>query len=339
MATNNALNNQCLSDFSVTRSESGGTVTLNVINGSNTAGSNSRQLIQVAGTSANDPFTSWSISGSTIWSAGLDQSASSAWKLSQASTLGTNDVLSVTTAGAVSVVLGNLDVTRADVGGNVQITVSNTNNSNSASNAILQTTVGGTSAGSPMHVFTVTGSDSWTIGADVGDSNKFKIAPAAALLSTNTSMVMTVAGYQTLPKQAAFLAFSSSTQSNVTGAGATVTVVFGNEIFDQNSNYNPATGVYTAPITARHRFSTNVLISDAAGTTHGQLAISTSNRAYLAPIYLVISGLIGCGGEALADMDAGDVASITANAYGAGGNTADIDGTGGQTYFCGNIEC
>lgn len=222
----------------------------------------------------------------------------------------------------------------------VTLAATNTNNASASAAAVSELTVGGTSGGSPYQIFAVTGSNSWTHGNDNGDSQSYKIAQSSGGLATNTSLKITTTGFLTMPRQAAFVAFSTSTQSNVTGAGASVTVVFGSEIADQGANYNPATGVYTAPITALHRFNTNVLISDAATATHGQLAIVTSNRSYPGPIQpLTATNLIGVGAAAFADMDAADTCSISATAYGMAGNTADIDGTGGQTYFGGNIEC
>lgn len=102
MATNNSLNNQCLNDFTVTRSNSGGTNLLHVTNTSDTADSVSMVRATTAGTSAGDPvFQSVVTSGST-WTWGADNSASDSWKLSQGTALGTNDTVVITTAGEIT---------------------------------------------------------------------------------------------------------------------------------------------------------------------------------------------------------------------------------------------
>lgn len=101
MATNSCINNICTNDFSVSRSNSGGTVKTTVANTSDTASSIATELVQVAGTTADDPFTIHRISGSTVWSTGLDNSDSDIWKISNNATLGTNDYISCNISGSV----------------------------------------------------------------------------------------------------------------------------------------------------------------------------------------------------------------------------------------------
>lgn len=67
----------------------------NLINTNNTAGQNAKYLAQVGGASAGDPQVQFTVSGATDWSIGIDNTASDAWVLSNAATLGSNNAISV----------------------------------------------------------------------------------------------------------------------------------------------------------------------------------------------------------------------------------------------------
>lgn len=102
MSNNNSLNNQNLNDFLIQKTSAGTTVTETIQHTSNTAGSTARSLIQVAGATASDPFTSYEVSGVTTWSTGLDNSAADAYKIAASSALGTTDTFVSTTAGEIT---------------------------------------------------------------------------------------------------------------------------------------------------------------------------------------------------------------------------------------------
>jgi hypothetical protein len=78
------------------RSASGATVTSTLSNTSNTASSKANHIIKVAGSTADDAWTTWSVNGVTNWSMGIDNSDSDKFKLSRSATLGTSDVLTFT---------------------------------------------------------------------------------------------------------------------------------------------------------------------------------------------------------------------------------------------------
>lgn len=80
---------------------SGVTNTFTVTNPSNTASSAARETIVVGGASAADPTLNWNVSGVTNWEAGIDNSDSDKWKLSQGTALGTNDTIVAFTTGEV----------------------------------------------------------------------------------------------------------------------------------------------------------------------------------------------------------------------------------------------
>lgn len=89
--------------FTYSLSSSGALITSGVTNGSNTADSNAAFIATVAGTSAADPYTRYTVTGGTSWASGLDNSDSDSYKISNNTTLGTNDYLTITTGGAVLV--------------------------------------------------------------------------------------------------------------------------------------------------------------------------------------------------------------------------------------------
>lgn len=81
----------------------GATNTFTITNSSNTASSNALENISVGGTSAGDPFTTYTVSGTTNWSHGIDNSVTGDPYVIAASTaLGTTNVMSATTAGEVN---------------------------------------------------------------------------------------------------------------------------------------------------------------------------------------------------------------------------------------------
>lgn len=77
-----------------------------------------------------------------------------------------------------------------------------------------------------------------------------------------------------------FLATASTSASNVTGGGQTHTVVFNNEITDVGAGYNPATGIFTAPVTGTYMFSAGVLVSGIVSHTRYDLLLVTTARTY-----------------------------------------------------------
>lgn len=106
MSNNNSINNQVLNDFLIQKTTAiPTTVTKTIQHTSNTAGSSARKLVQVAGATASDPFTSYQVLGVTTWSSGLDNSDSDAYVISQNASLGTTNVLRSSVAGEINLPL------------------------------------------------------------------------------------------------------------------------------------------------------------------------------------------------------------------------------------------
>lgn len=158
----------------------------------------------------------------------------------------------------------------------------------------------------------------------------------------STDITISSAGEVTMPLQPAFLAYNSTTDSNVTGDSTAYTVVFDTEVFDQGGDYNNGTGVFTAPVTGRYRLTARVLTSGmaAAHTVHNVL-IKTSNRDYSFQDTFTSSPFISSRQfeiNALCDMDAGDTAYVIVDIQG-GTKVAGVYGNASSTYtmFAGEL--
>lgn len=159
-----------------------------------------------------------------------------------------------------------------------RFTISNTDNSGT-SDAMLQISNGGSSAGDAYTSMAVTGVTTWTAGIDNSDSDNFVISANASLGTTNT-FVMSTAGINTLPLQPSVSAYPSGTLSNVTGGAVNYVTSFDTEIFDRSGSSTVTT--FTAPVTGRYCVTGTITLSDvASGTGQQNMQIVSSNRNYL----------------------------------------------------------
>lgn len=152
--------------------------------------------------------------------------------------------------------------------------------------------------------------------------------------------------------QVAFSAFLGTSDSNVTGNGATYTLGSGNaltEIFDQGNNFN-TNGTFTAPVSGKYYISFMITWLDlTVAMTDGTLTIRSSNRDYSTGT-LNFGGVRTLGGSAnivrmnmssLVDMDAADTVTFVTVISNGVGNTVDIQGTGAGvvTGVTGYLAC
>jgi len=102
--------------------------------------------------------------------------------------------------------------------------------------------------------------------------------------ATGTIMSALDTGEITYPLQSAFLAYLSTDPANVTGDNTAYTVICDTEVYDQNSDYDNTTGIFTAPVTGKYLFCANIqLTSLGALHTKGQLILTVNGaaRSYL----------------------------------------------------------
>jgi len=214
-----------------------------------------------------------------------------------------------------------------------------TNASDTAnSQASIAASVAGTSAGDPFYQSIVTGATTWTWGADNSDSDAFAISANATLGTTNIMRAST-AGEINYPLQPAFLAVLSSEQSNVTGNNVLYTVVCNTEIFDQNGDYNNATGIFTAPVTGRYQLNWNCATGPASvDDAYIEAQIVLSNRE-LRGSDLLENGSVFYNNDlsVLGDMDAADTATFKI-ICGVGTQTVDVKAQP-YTHVSGYLAC
>jgi hypothetical protein len=194
-------------------------------------------------------------------------------------------------------------------------------------------TIGDASAADKKILFDGNAQD-YHIGLD--DSTDSLTIGLGSALGTTSHMVIDSTGAVTKPLQPAFLARPASEQSNI--AADTQTVVFGTEIFDQNSDF--ASNTFTAPVTGKYHLETQLRLQTVdSGASYYIVDILTSNRSY----HFIFNPSNFAGdlsywsvtSTALADMDAGDTAYVRIQQA---GGTVQTD-ISPSSHFSGFLAC
>ncbi len=169
---------------------------------------------------------------------------------------------------------------------------------------------------------------------DAGASASFVMTEGAQTINGDKTLGGTIR--QT--GQPSFLATRGTNNANSTGDGTAVTIIYNTEIYDQGSNYNNSTGVFTAPVTGRYLFNCSCLF-DSLLVTHNvkRIDLVTTNRTYTNyEDYALASQDITLNLSVIADMTAGDTATVTVKVSG-GTKTVSTAGDVGTTYFSGSL--
>ena len=164
-------------------------------------------------------------------------------------------------------------------------------------------------------------------------------ASGAATLSGNTA----INGVLSLAGQPNFLATHDSTVTNVTGDGTEYTVLYGTEVFDIAANYNPSTGIFTAPVTGKYHFAAMILVGEMV-VAHNEhlIKIVTSNRNYGRYDTFPASGNPFVQYRTLhavtasADMEVGDTAKVVISITG-GAKVVDVMNGATTGFFNGGL--
>jgi hypothetical protein len=170
------------------------------------------------------------------------------------------------------------------------------------------------------------------------------LALDSGLITFNTGTSFTermridAAGIVTKPYQPAFQARTAQVAN--LPINQSYPVPYGIEVFDQNSDFNPSTYIFTAPVTGKYQLNAHIYLNNVVvASGYVELFLITSNKTYYSIIsvngfdtdllYFTIPHTV------LADMDAGDTAKV--NLWIASGSqTADLQA---ETYFSGSLIC
>ena len=164
-------------------------------------------------------------------------------------------------------------------------------------------------------------------------------------LGTTSHMVFDANGHITKPLQSCFQAHKTSATADVS-TNTQNTVIFDQERFDQNADYNTSNGIFTAPVTGKYQFNVQVYLQQIPSNAgYFYIQLITSNDVYTnitdadafdaEMTYYVLN--ISC----VTDLDASDTAKVILYIQG-GSTTIDIAGGGGSesnTSFGGFLVC
>jgi len=156
-----------------------------------------------------------------------------------------------------------------------------------------------------------------------------QIAVTQAAGSTTATLALTSPFFNSA--QPLFSAYLSSTQSNVTGNNTPYIIPFDTELFDNANNYNPVTGIFTAPVTAKYLLVTNVKWqSGGSPSTNGQVQFRTGFLfpCFFNPLVAATTTFLWSG-YAIVALNSGATARVELNSQG-GTKTASVIGDGTQ---------
>lgn len=170
---------------------------------------------------------------------------------------------------------------------------------------------------------------------------------SSVINTTTQTPLYTNLGKSKATGQPAFLAIQYSIATNVTGDGTAYTLgstVDLTEVFDQNNNFDPTTGTFTAPATGKYKLEMCVFVTGGTAITEIELRIVTSNKTYRRRNNLSAASAQTSGSyqlSVLADMDASDTATFSLYTIDTAGLVDDVFGeaANGWTFVCGNLVC
>lgn len=157
--------------------------------------------------------------------------------------------------------------------------------------------------------------------------------------------VGSLVSWETAPSnQCAFSAYLTAVANNVTGAGTQYFLSSMTEEFDVGSDFNPTTGQFTVPTTGRYFLAAGVSVLNltAAMTTVDARIFTTLGATVL---FINIGNPFARQGalsnqdfacsSVITQLTAGTILRVGITVFGGAGDTAEVNGGLGLSYFCG----
>lgn len=202
------------------------------------------------------------------------------------------------------------------------------------------TAISAQASGTIFHDIQTNGNtNSIALGTDA-QSNKFRnctFREGAISDPSGIKYLQTFAACEGVSSRSSFFATDNGGALNVTGDGTDYTMTWNGEITDLNGDFDPATGIFTAPRDGLYRFEGAVFLVDwgSSGYSVVQLKLATTPRTIVLD-YRVIASNGHFHGSALVYLNRGNTARLIINASG-GSKNADINTDASFNYFGGAL--
>jgi hypothetical protein len=173
-------------------------------------------------------------------------------------------------------------------------------------------------------------------GVGVGEQNRCFVAGINGIIPDDANPVpvlISPLGQLGTGRLPAFYADLLVPKLNATGAGTVVVFNGLNKIFDNNNNLVAATGLFTAPITAKYQFNWQISITNCTIATFVAADLVTTTYTVIANSARCAAGVpaLVVNGSALLSMVAGDTAYLNVSSF---GEAADTDTLIGGAFSC-----
>jgi len=206
--------------------------------------------------------------------------------------------------------------------------------------------IGSDAAANTINLATGVAVKSLTVGS-TNTTSSTAIKSGTGNIAMNSGLTVDSTGRNYNTKQPCFMATNNDNQTDVTGDATEYVVQFANEIYDQNNDFD-GTSTFTAPITGKYELGFMFYLNGITSSMTNNLVYMTTTAAtyrfqQFAPYTITVGGgIIVMYGSTMANMTAGDTATVTVRFIG-GTKVVDVVGATSSGFrtpiFWGNLIC